>query len=251
LVKIEAVPSDFWVYPSPLTSSSAPCSATPGHDWIFMNPLYIEDVAAAPGRGTALDVVEGEFIATAGQEEAILIALLVPAVQKVREAAARVAPLPSPTNLTYSGESGGLNECRLSLNFAKVDNKYDVRLGDLVGFSGPTIYEIYHNGALVVTYKEAGLGTLQVESLPDVFASRIDSVLPTAKADARSHSQAIVTILWDGSVRFFPERGPVILGDTLIIRSQCTNNLKQLGLGIHTFEATGVQTMRITPESRP
>lgn len=67
VIEITADPTDFSVYPSKLTSSSAPCDADGGSNYILVNPLRMGRWLAAPGPGTAIEIqddviVDGDII---------------------------------------------------------------------------------------------------------------------------------------------------------------------------------------------
>jgi hypothetical protein len=98
LVPVTATPATFSYYPSALTTSMVVTQADPGHTWLFVNPLLIQGVPVAPGKGTALgrggsgdDVLIG---GTTGFEP-LLVGMLAPAVQKVR-----IHPTIPPLGLT-------------------------------------------------------------------------------------------------------------------------------------------------------
>lgn len=84
LITFSAIPSDFFYYPSPLTPSAAECEPDSGKGYLFVNPARLGRFGVAPGEGTSMEVAGDSVIAEPDTDEAILIGLLLPAVQKIR-----------------------------------------------------------------------------------------------------------------------------------------------------------------------
>ncbi len=277
LVEINVDPASFWYYPAKQTSSSVACDTEGGEDWIFVNPLYFGGIGAAPGRGTSLAVGPEGFVATAEeeeQEEVIvgLIAGVQPHVKvfngvRLKTYLAPSNPAPTdaaPESLTVKtklppvtkSESLAINFTKIEFKFVQIDNrhKYDVHADFPLGDEVHVVF--YRDGVnvqeTVITKSMDNIGGIHlfnVQRVPDVINPQVE-VIPSSAQRSRAtmfmaydaHFQGGVNVsMMDGSVRFVTDRVVVYA------RAESANNLKQIGLGMHSFEATGVRTMTVSP----
>lgn len=267
LVEIKAEPSLFSVYPSPLTSSFAYVDAEGGSDMIMVNPVAVGRWRAAPGEGTRIhasdDVwVDGKIItAPNNPSPAILMSLLLPAVQSARESATRIdfdgAPDSLKVEVQLEHEVVPTESVSFYFNKTPISSGYDVDANFPIGVSLQIQFSCAGTVAGKLVAPEGRL-PFAVERVPDSVLARVGphvrvfSGQTQAAAGASRHSGAIMVAMYDGSVRVSMPNGQEILADRIEVRGavQHTNNIKQLGLGMHTFEARGVESMRLSPSQR-
>jgi hypothetical protein len=85
LVRFETTPLSFSYYPSPLTPSTASCIAEPTRDYVLVNPLPVARFGVAPGEGTSIQRTGPNQFRAQTASPALLIGLLLPAVQASEE----------------------------------------------------------------------------------------------------------------------------------------------------------------------
>lgn len=262
LVEVKPEPLAFSIYPSRLTSSWAPLDPVqigvqPG--LIFVNPALVGGWVAAPGAGTSIsvsdDVVVDGRIITGPEPAPIIMGLLLPAVQKVRDAAVRVAFESAPQVLTaqVQAQRDGIPCESFSLNFTKAtfDQSYEARAESSAG--GPAWITAFRGGVRVAAGDVSGGGPLfALTSTPDVVETRIG---PRVRVFGGRVLDAgfMWTVRFDQPVVIRFPGGPVLTADVVEIGgpgASSSNNLRQLGLGCHSFEAAGVQRMTLIPRQR-
>ncbi len=274
LVEIEADPADFFVYPSKLTSSSVERDAEGGSNYVFVNPIAVGKWLAAPGEGSTMQtsgddvIVDGRIIT--GEDWASASVGVVPTGSVTFfDSSMRVAFSEEPESFTATAQARSGDDFPteyVSFNFAHADVPIYGRAyvgGANFSLADGSVrfiaFEGFRGGVSVAVGDLDGDGRvpgLAVVSLPQVFEAHAGV--------GRLHSTdrgTTWTLRYDEPVQALV-RGPngqaqrVELDriDIYAVREaqapqRVQNNLRQLSLGCHVFEAEGVRQMTVTPEA--
>lgn len=266
LIEVESSPGEFWVYPSAQTSSAAPRDATGDSDYIFVNPLAVGGVRAAPGTNTTVaihdDVIVDGRIITAENPAPILIGLLLPAVQVVRSSVGVWIPgRPSDFSvLTQTTDGVSRSNFRLTFN-GQTTGGPDMDYGVSASGQGPRVraFDGFSGGVRVAVGDldaptPGGLPALSLASIPDHIETRVEQ----QTASRRGGMLLSVQLMYDSPV-VATLRGPngqqrTLKMDRIVVSVPLDpgtalpsgNNLRQIGLASHAFEAAGVPGMVLT-----
>lgn len=281
LIEIEADPTDFFVYPSPQTSSSAPCDGAGGSAFVMANPLPAGRWLAAPGRGTEIEVsgvsergsddiwVDGRIITGENPSTPILMGLLLPAIQKRPDSDVRVNfdGLPQSLSVGVEVEADSVPTDSFSLNFTKIEFQnapaaFGLKAG---GPSGtPSAFRVYRKGARLVRGElppdTAGPNPAPPAVIVDSIAPRVGMRLQRIENPRKLGARGRLTwkLTYDAPVAAAvrDSRGELhsVVIDTIEVDVPLpgtggahSSNIKQLLLGLHTFETTGARAVQVMP----
>ncbi len=268
LVEIMADPTGIAIYPSRFTSSSIPAVPTGTSEWVFVNPLSVGSWVAAPGRGTTAHVsddviVDGQIITAENPSAAILIGLLCPAIQKSGTVVnVQFDERPDSFAATVDirdrpGEQMTLGYTYIEWTAAGEAGAYELT-ADLGGpNSSPVSYEGFLGGVVVAAGELGADGTrLLVNRVPDEIGADVKPLRGRLQPYRHVKLESALVSSWsttghgDAAAQIFLPDGEVIAVDSIRVRATRavpSNNIHQLGLGVHVLEATGVRSMTIEP----
>lgn len=270
LVEVKAEPTVILVYPSKLTSSYVQCDPSGmagSSDLMMVNPIRAGEWRAAPGRGTSTTVddviVDGRIITG----ESMSIGLMYTA-DDLKESNVRVQHFGRAA--TFTATVWAVNPehstpiSTISMNFTRLESdqgwyRIDARgsEGAGVGFSPFNAYI----GGVRVAGGNAG-NDLLIGGLPDNIVAKSGGGVIEMNTN-NTYTGTTMVLMFDRPLQVVytgPDGRPRhITADRIEVatpiseasaRVRGMNNLKQLSLGVHVFEATGVSRMRLKPEAR-
>ncbi len=276
LIEVTADPLGFSMYPNRLTSSSVACDADGGSDLVFVNPIRVGQWVAAPGSGVEVrshdDVwVDGRIITGENPSPAILMGLLLPAIQSAREAATRVGfdGVPDTFAARVQVRSGSDRPMEsLAINFTKIEyNVARPALGLRAEVpSGRAAKFAAFRGGVRVAEGEIDPSGGDAPRVPSIAVAEVPAQIGASVEGGLVYSGESGGMLMSWNLRYdrpiiAQARGrdgravPISIDRIEVIapvvddqnRTRSKQDYEQVGLGAITFEATGVRSMCLTP----
>lgn len=268
VVQYQAQPGALSVYPSALTSSSAPCDTAGGSDLVLVNPLKAGRVRAAPGEGTQVrlrpvvdDVVVDGNIITSPVPMPLVFGLLLPTVQKSEPPCFGLDPKTSPSSLSIgvrTQRSAQAPNEPVTLNFTKVTWEHKsagIAVTDASETTTRGTFRAYLGGIEVArgTLDRAGEPTadtsaLQMAALPSHVSTRAEPKRGPRGASLTMGVSIVYALGFDAPVHALVrnpqgESAAVSVDRVELDMSAGTAPraaARRVQPGIHTFEAAGV-----------
>lgn len=272
LVEIEADPTDFFVYPSKLTSSAAECDAEGGSGYVFVNPIAVGKWLAAPGEGSTMqrsgdDVIVDGRIITGENWDSASVGVVPAGSVTFFDSSTRVEFSEPPLSFKATVEARNGDDApteSVSFNFAQADVPIYGRAyvgGASFSLADGSVrfiaFEGFRGGVSVAVGDLDGDGRvpgLAVVSLPQVIEAhagvgRLYSADRGTTWTLRYDEpvQALVRGVNGEAQRVELDRIDIFAVLEPQAPRRMQNNLRQLSLGCHVFESDGARQMTVTP----
>ncbi|MFG0284675.1 MAG: GC-type dockerin domain-anchored protein [Phycisphaerales bacterium JB039] len=244
LVPIEATPTDFWIYPSDLTASPAPCPADPGRAWIFVNPLALGGYGAAALAGTDIEI---DGLTVRGTSAAGAICHGVTVLAWARVDGTTMEGLDGAGSLTIEVEPAddGKPICYLRYKLVRT-HVSSYQLSADWGPADSYHFRLYRDGALLREFETTdGAAPFSLSHIPEHEKTTFETNFPM-KWDNVRH------IAWsDHDIEVEMPGARSIIIDTVEVeaRDRSTPKLQEAVCKGKVFAATGVSTLSVTVDS--
>ncbi|MBK9387502.1 MAG: hypothetical protein IPN34_22030 [Planctomycetes bacterium] len=236
LVRFETTPLSFATYPSKLTPSTASCVADPTRDFVLVNPISVARFGVAPGDGTSIQRTGLNQFRAQSTSPAILIGLLLPAVQSSEEeprVILRSSTPPERVEQTLVAERTVLPHPVTVLAWARVNGPSTSGIHVSAGDVRAVEYHFLRGGAHVRVFSgNSNDLNCALPELPIAYGSRV------------VHDRAARQTRIVGSGEFGSEQTLSVPGLGMVLCDAIEvhvvqHNLKQLAIGAHSYEIAG------------